>query len=55
MVLRYDIRFRKTITDIQKNDEDEQYFIDRLADDIFYHPNDYLDGDFVDLLNVEEE
>ncbi|PTJ85098.1 MULTISPECIES: hypothetical protein [Staphylococcus] len=54
VTIRYTVKFEKRVTERQKNNETRQDFIDRIADDLFKHPNDYTDGTVIDIDNVEE-
>lgn len=55
VTLRYTVEFEKRIKAAQGKYETRQNFIDRLADNLFKHENDYTDATVLGIANVEEK
>ncbi|MFG0934978.1 hypothetical protein [Staphylococcus sp. 231237_7MaSpsaltlick] len=55
VTLRYTVEFEKRIKAKQCRHESRQNFIDRIADNLFKHENDYTDATVLGIANVEEK
>lgn len=55
VTLRYTVKFEKRIKAAQGKYETRQNFIDRIADNLFKHENDYTDATVLGTENVEEK
>lgn len=55
VTLRYTVEFEKRIKAKQRRHESRQNFIDRIADNLFEHENDYTDATVLGIENIEEK